>query len=81
MISTGKIERFRDFLPEHIIISQISSDGHWIRIEQTNITKLPFCDTQIRKRLQDRGESYSEAKQVGWSRKWFFYLRVIRKWP
>jgi hypothetical protein len=19
--------------------------------------------------------------QVGWSRKWFFYLRVIRKWP
>jgi hypothetical protein len=71
VISTGKIERFRDFLPEHFIISQISSDGHWIRVEQTNITKLPFCDPQIRKRWQDRGEIFSEAKQDKSKRKSF----------
>jgi hypothetical protein len=63
VITTGKIERFRDFLREHFIISKISSDDHGIRIEQTNITKLPFCDPQIRKRLQDKRKIFSEAKQ------------------
>ncbi len=84
MIFTWKIERFRDFLLKHFSISQISSDGHSIRIEQTNITKMPLCDPQIRKRLHSRERSFPKQNKRNRSENRFAWKqkkRIFRLFP